>query len=711
VNWYSLGAGLNNDVHSIVIQGSNLFAAGTFTMAADEPVSKVARWDGSRWWPLNGGADDGEVRALAWMNDRLYAAGTFTSMDGIATPGIACWDGVNWSSPGGGLTGGEAAGNAMLVGDSRLYLAGSFTGVGSIEATNIACWNGTDWQPLGGGFRFETEAPAQAWALAMNEEGDLFVGGGSGSSSTIGDPLLTRWDGENWHRFAEVFSGNNMVISSLDYFQESLYAANIGWVSPMAAGGSGEDVFLEGLGRWDGTNWFSVGAPLRYGIRSLTHHQNHLYVAGTLKYIMAPYSDTPGIVHFDGEHWNVIGNGLASSSVGRVQAIFSSPYGVLAGGQFFRDDDSPTHDNPVARWDGKTWSHMKEGVRSGASGVVYAFAADGDHVYAGGNFLLGASGGIMDWDGTNWNTMGSGLGPTVLAIAARGEEVIAGGDFGVRRWDGTNWQDLGVGISGVVRSLAFFQGQLVAGGDFISAGGSPANRIARWDGMNWHPLGEGLDAPVLSICLLAPDELVVGGEFVQAGEAQANRIARWKDETWTAMASGFENGLPYYRGGVYAAPTSVKALSRDDQGILYAGGNFRTADGNSANFVAQWDGSTWKPLGSGVDHIVYGLAAASDGVFLGGDFYHAGGRASIRFAFWRNGVFSDLPSLDIQRLGETLKLSWTATADGFLLEESSSNSSDDAWSMTTNQVDTIGGNKTVTVPVIPPQRYFRLKKE
>ena len=34
---------------------------------------------------------------------------------------------------------------------------------------------------------------------------------------------------------------------------------------------------------------------------------------------------------------------------------------------------------------------------------------------------------------------------------------------------------------------------------------------------------------------------------------------------------------------------------------LYAGGEFTTAGGNAANDIAQWNGSSWSALGSGMN--------------------------------------------------------------------------------------------------------------
>ncbi|MBP7951227.1 MAG: hypothetical protein KA004_16370, partial [Verrucomicrobiales bacterium] len=58
---------------------------------------------------------------------------------------------------------------------------------------------------------------------------------------------------------------------------------------------------------------------------------------------------------------------------------------------------------------------------------------------------------------------------------------------------------------------------------------------------------------------------------------------------------------------------------------LYAGGNFTTAGGTSANRIAKWNGSAWSALGSGVNDRVHDLAADSnDHLFVGGRFLAAG---------------------------------------------------------------------------------------
>src|SRR5438270_185815 len=61
---------------------------------------------------------------------------------------------------------------------------------------------------------------------------------------------------------------------------------------------------------------------------------------------------------------------------------------------------------------------------------------------------------------------------------------------------------------------------------------------------------------------------------------------------------------------------------------LYAGGNFRTAGGSAANYVARWNGSSWTALGSGMNDYVSALAISGSDLYAGGGFTTVGGSAA-----------------------------------------------------------------------------------
>ena len=75
-------------------------------------------------------------------------------------------------------------------------------------------------------------------------------------------------------------------------------------------------------------------------------------------------------------------------------------------------------------------------------------------------------------------------------------------------------------------------------------------------------------------------------------------------------------------------PTYVNALAVSGS-TLYAGGNFYSAGGTTANNIAQWNGSSWSALGSGMDSYgdVFALVVSGSNVYAGGDFSTAGGIA------------------------------------------------------------------------------------
>jgi hypothetical protein len=197
---------------------------------------------------------------------------------------------------------------------------------------------------------------------------------------------------------------------------------------------------------------------------------------------------------------------------------------------------------------------------------------------------------------------------------------------------GSGWFALGTGMSGVVYALAEYNGQLIAGGYFFStAGGVSANGIAAWDGSSWSPLGSGIPSTVYALAEYN-GQLIAGGYFTTAGGVSANYIAAWDGSSWSPLGTGMG-------GGPLGLGPQVYALA-EYNGQLIAGGYFTTAGGVSANCIAAWDGSSWSPLGTGMDSApifefgVYALAEYNGQLIAGGDFIRAGGVTVHGIAGW-----------------------------------------------------------------------------
>jgi hypothetical protein len=114
-----------------------------------------------------------------------------------------------------------------------------------------------------------------------------------------------------------------------------------------------------------------------------------------------------------------------------------------------------------------------------------------------------------------------------------------------------------------------------------------------------------------------------------------NRIGRWDGTSWTPLGSGM-NQL-------------VDALVVFDDGTgpaLYAAGTFTTAGGVPAQCVARWNGTSWSALGAGLNAQVLSLGVFDDGsgpaLYAGGNFTASGATPIHRIARWNGASWSQL---------------------------------------------------------------------
>ncbi len=702
-NWADnfVSPGVSDPVYALALDGSgNLYTSGMFTTAGRVSANHIAMWDGSRWSALGSGMD-GAVLALALDgNGNLYAGGAFTTAGGVSANHIALWDGSRWSALGSGIDGGVWA--LALDGNGNLYAGGAFTTAGGVSANHIAMWDGSRWSALGSGMD-DPDYP-WVWALALDGSGNLYAGGDFTTAGDVSANHIAMWDGSRWSALGSGMGGPDYVrvqALALDGIG-NLYAGGAfttaggvsahgiamwdgsGW-SALGSGMDGSDypwVFalaLDGNGKlyagggfttaggvsvnyiamWDGSRWSALGSGMggpdySWDYTLALDGSGNLYAGG--------YFTTAGgvsanhIAMWDGGAWLALGDGDGISNPARALVLDGSG-SLYAGGYFTTAGDLSAND--IAMWDGSRWSPLG----SGMDNAVHALALDGiGNLYAGGYFTTAgtvSANYIAMWDGSGWLALGSGMDGTVWALALDGSgNLYAGGEFttaggvsanGIAMWDGTSWSALGSGIGGTswpyVYALALDgSGKLYAGGEFTTAGGVSANRIAMWDGTSWSALGSGIGGTswpyVYALTLDGSGNLYAGGEFTTAGGVSANRIAMWDGTNWSALGSGMSGMIS----------PRVYALTLDGSGNLYAGGEFTTAGGVSANGIAMWDGSRWSALGSGMGGPDYPRveALALDGsgkLYAGGYFTTAGGKPSSFIARWSPRRHTYLPSI------------------------------------------------------------------
>jgi len=218
----------------------------------------------------------------------------------------------------------------------------------------------------------------------------------------------------------------------------------------------------------------------------------------------------------------------------------------------------------------------------------------------------------------NGNIYVGGAFNTVGGIAAQN----------IALWNGSTWSTLNTGSNGTIYALALTSnGDLYAGGNFTQIGGINANNIARWNGFAWQALGAGTDGPVLAITVNANNGVYIGGTFGKANGIVANNIAKYNSlNTWTVLT---DNGT-----GITGTGNEIRSIAIDANNVVYVGGNFASAGGNTANRIATWNGINWATLGTGTSGFVQAIEITPNYVYTGGNFALAGGIAVNRIARW-----------------------------------------------------------------------------
>ncbi len=419
---------------------------------------------------------------------------------------------------------------------------------------------------------------------------------------------------------------------------------------PAGAAGAGDERWADGFGLPNGASG-TVNAVVLAG--------TEVYIGGDFKSVGDIVAN--GVAKWNGTAWSSLGTGPANGVNGSVTALAIAGNGnVYAGGYFAQAGGVAA--SRVAKWNGTAWSPLGTGI-NGASSFIRALAIAGNgDVYVGGYFTQAggsAANNVARWDGTAWRSLGTGaangLNGTAfaLAIASSGEVYVGGGFIEVggtpanylARWNGSAWSTVGTGASngtnGTVYALTIAgNGDLYVGGAFPRVGGSVvANNVARWDGTAWSPLGtgpaNGASNVVHAVAVAGNGDVYVGGSLVTP--ATGNYLAKWNGTAWSNPGAGAGNGPNYF----------VYALGVAGNGDLYAGGRFGQAGGASATRVAKWNGTAWGGLGTGVGNgmndFVSAVAVAGNGdVYVGGDFTRAGGAPATRVARWNGTAWSPL---------------------------------------------------------------------
>lgn len=604
--------GLDGDVEVITSFEDKIIVGGGFKYAYHNgeftELNNIGIWNGTQWEALADGLNEPVIDIAVNEQGHIYVVGSFTQAGDVDVNRVAVWRGSQWEALGEGLSAQFSFSvNAVAIGQNgNVYVGGSFSQAGGKSTYALAMWDGDEWHAVGGGIQevWGTDSfPGTVRDIQIHDDGSVYVGGSFNRAGNTAVRNLAVWDGEQWHDVGGGAGDDWRSVNALHVNGNDLY---VGGDFTSVGGGSVNANFIA---KWDGQEWTSFGQGTNDHVRTIAvDTQGKIYVGGSFLFRF-----------WDGDGWNVVGGGVGWGFY-YVNTVHYGNDNVYIGGRFFSagyDQYSFNDENEyntigvarIARWNvnEEKWYTVGEGG-NGVVGEINTIATGQfGELYIGGRFTIAGNievSNIARWDGTTWTSLGGGVNGEVYAIAADGEYVYVGGIF-------------------------------------THAGEVPVNRIARWDGEQWIDLDGGVHGYIVQAIEINGNDVYIGGFFGEAGNVEAHNVARWDGTQWHSLGDGVFNGV---QGVVYAL-----ASHGED---LFVGGSFTQAGGSSANNIARWDGMEWDRLRGGVNGIVRSIAVYRNDIIVGGNFTHA-----------HNGV--PVGDILVNRVARWNRSGWAAMGSGF----------------------------------------------
>lgn len=487
---------VDGSVHAVVPDGSGgWYVGGSFERVGGEPRANLAHVlaDGSldpSWSPAVGGYSDPYVEALAFDGTTVYVGGIYDTLDGEARTGLGAVDTSGrvtaWAPQLSRL--GYTAVHALAVRGGAVYVGGLFDAVNAEPRACLAAV-GTDgtvtaWTPGG------TETwgyPAHVDALAVVADVVYVVGrfdqlGGQPRPGIAAVDLagaVTAWNPWPYTNA----SGASMLAADGD----TLYVGG----TFEAAGGQARS----GLAAFDAAGALLPWKPAIAGERFPTSGRtaplvDALAVSGGIVYVSGTFTragglDRNGLAAFDASG---AATGWDPDVDERqwVSALAADGAGVYAGGAFQWIGKATKRAGLAAIDPSGAVTDWNPGIARLSPGddsphdrpAVYALAAVGGAVYAGGDFdLIGGVerrnlAAVDAWGAvTSWS---ADANRPVFALAARGDTIYVGGTFstlgGVARLNAGAVTSAGA-VTGWTPDPNAMVAALVVDGDTIYAGG------------------------------------------------------------------------------------------------------------------------------------------------------------------------------------------------------------------------------------------------
>ena len=314
-----------------------LYATGFFDLACGQAVGYIAKWENMEWRPSTISISD-PGHSLRVIDNKLYIAKYVESID---SNWVYVYEDSIPRKLGRGVYLTTASGFSELANiydiiefEGEIIACGEFDRVGEDSIKGIMRWDGANWKGLGTGLDGNISGTASVMFphQMMVYEGELYVAGNFKQAGGVNVNGIAKWNGTQWSNLGAGFNGT--VYSMTIYKNEIIVGGSF-----TESGG----VPLNRIAKWDGTDWaaldfgFTATSPNDFiFVHTLTLIDGVLYIGGGLREIA--YSDgrtvpCNGIVSFANDSIYTFNGGVAGND---IEAICKTPDGrLLVGGGVF----------------------------------------------------------------------------------------------------------------------------------------------------------------------------------------------------------------------------------------------------------------------------------------------------------------------------------------------------------------------------------------
>ena len=479
-DWSMLGDGVGGLVTSLAAGGGRVFAAGDPLVLNGSEFEKLIQWDGVAWAALPSvWSDIPTISNMQFSDGELYVFHGADSIGGVPASAVARWNGSTWSalpfdpkfddfSPG------------LLLDGSDIYVGASLlnanTTDGNIDtelalSNRIARFDASEsvWLPMGFGSGL---SPNGVVEQVLDVEGETWI---IGQFTAVGlkrsDERLARWTGQEWLPSpgqesvcdSPFFAGlakraDGMIFARLECFQDAI-----------------DGTQRNGAAMFDSENWLPLADGLSSSARDLAVDESNgdVYYAGSFSESGGQMPVTlNGVGRWNGTNWTSVGDGAEAGTDGSVLDIVANDSLVMIDGFF--DFAGTTGVDGLALWDGSAWTVPGDGLQQSAfSNGVSALTFHDGSFFAGGGFTSSGATevrGVARFDEQAWlpvlGVQGDGVAGRVFGLESTGGSLYAFGRIreaggypanGIARWDGTDWSALGLGSSNGFGRRAFIE--------------------------------------------------------------------------------------------------------------------------------------------------------------------------------------------------------------------------------------------------------------